>query len=151
MARCHGLAFRSTTRDECDRALVIVLFKLWRRCVVSTGATIVQDRAAWHKLVTLPPFAIGKPLVRRQGANSGQHRRTGDDTLRNAPPRSRSGKLPSTPTPISSTHKQNHELIPLGGARKRPSNFLPRTGSALHYTPAGGLNEKGSWPSRAGH
>ncbi len=28
-------------------------------------ATLAQDRAAWHKLVTHPPFAIGKPFVRR--------------------------------------------------------------------------------------
>ena len=28
-------------------------------------ATLAQDRAAWHKLVTKPPFAIGKPFVRR--------------------------------------------------------------------------------------
>ena len=28
-------------------------------------ATLAQDRAAWRKLVTHPPFAIGKPFVRR--------------------------------------------------------------------------------------
>ena len=25
----------------------------------------LQDRAGWHKLVTAPPFAIGKPFVRQ--------------------------------------------------------------------------------------
>ena len=28
-------------------------------------ATPAQDRAAWRNLVTQPPFAIGKPLVRK--------------------------------------------------------------------------------------
>ena len=40
----------------------------------------------------------------------------------------------------------NHELLPLGGARKRPSNGLPKTGGALYYTPAGGITKK-----KAGH
>ena len=37
VARCRGVAYRSTTRAECDRALVIVLFKLCQRCTVSAG------------------------------------------------------------------------------------------------------------------
>ena len=28
-------------------------------------ARLAQDRAGWHKLVTTPPFAIGKPFVRQ--------------------------------------------------------------------------------------
>ena len=28
-------------------------------------AHLAQDRAGWHKLVTTPPFAIGKPFVRQ--------------------------------------------------------------------------------------
>lgn len=75
-------------------------------------ATLAQDRAAWHKLVTQPPFAIGMPLVRRpracQGATPGRHQRTIADTWLNAPPRSRSAKPPFTSAPISSTYKQSH-------------------------------------------
>ena len=65
--------------------------------------------------------------------------------------RSRSGKLPSTPKPISSTLFKNHELLPLGKARKRPKNCLPRTSGALIYTHAGGHHEKESGPSLDGH
>ena len=103
--------------------------------------TFAQDRAAWKKLVTQPPFVIGKQYG-DQGATPGWHRETGDDTWRYAPPRYRSGQLPSTPTPIRSTHKQNHEQFPLGGARKHPSNCLHRSSGALHYTPAGGAPPK---------
>ena len=28
-------------------------------------ANLAQDRAGWHKLITTPPFAIGKPFVRQ--------------------------------------------------------------------------------------
>ena len=28
-------------------------------------ARLAQDRAGWHKPVTTPPFAIGKPFVRQ--------------------------------------------------------------------------------------
>ena len=33
--------------------------------VFTEWTTLAQDRAAWHKLVTKPPFAIGKPFVRK--------------------------------------------------------------------------------------
>lgn len=42
-------------------------------------ATLAQDRGAWHKLVTKPPFAIGKPFVRRP---RGDTRVTPEDTRR---------------------------------------------------------------------
>ena len=33
--------------------------------VFTEWAHLAQDRAGWHKLVTTPPFAIGKPFVRQ--------------------------------------------------------------------------------------
>ena len=33
--------------------------------VLTEWAHLAQDRAGWHKLVTTPPFAIGKPFVRQ--------------------------------------------------------------------------------------
>ena len=33
--------------------------------MTSEWAHLAQDRAGWHKLVTAPPFAIGKPFVRQ--------------------------------------------------------------------------------------
>jgi len=33
--------------------------------VFTEWAHLAQDRAGWHKLVTKPPFAIGKPFVRQ--------------------------------------------------------------------------------------
>ena len=33
--------------------------------VFTEWAHMAQDRAGWHKLVTTPPFAIGKPFVRQ--------------------------------------------------------------------------------------
>ena len=35
------------------------------REVFTEWAHLAQDRAGWHKLVTAPPFAIGKPFVRQ--------------------------------------------------------------------------------------
>ena len=42
-------------------------------------ATLAQDRAAWHKLITKPTFAIGKPFVRRPRGDS---RATPEDKCR---------------------------------------------------------------------
>jgi hypothetical protein len=39
--------------------------------MTSEWAHLAQDRAGWHKLVTMPPFAIGKPSVRNHGATPG--------------------------------------------------------------------------------
>ena len=33
--------------------------------VLTEWAHLALDRAGWHKLVTTPPFAIGKPFVRQ--------------------------------------------------------------------------------------
>ena len=34
-------------------------------------ARLAQDRAGWYKLVTTPPFAIGKPFVRQPRGDTG--------------------------------------------------------------------------------
>jgi len=45
--------------------------------VLTEWAHLAQDRAGWHKLVTKPPFAIGKPFVRqpRGGTRGALHHR----------------------------------------------------------------------------
>ena len=39
--------------------------------VLTEWAHLAQDRAGWHKLVTAPPFAIGKPFVRQPWGDAG--------------------------------------------------------------------------------
>ena len=49
--------------------------------VFTEWAHLAQDRARWHKLVTTPPFAIGKPFVRQP---QGDTRVTPEDKRRAA-------------------------------------------------------------------
>ena len=93
--------------------------------------TLAQDRAAWHKLVTQPPFAIGKPFLRKP---RGDTRVTPEDRRRNMA--QRTAEIAKRRAAFHANTDQqhtlkNHELFPLGGARKCPSNCLPRTGGAL--------------------
>ena len=66
--------------------------------VFTEWAHLAQDRAGWHKLVTTPPFAIGKPFVRQP---RGGTRVIPEDTRPgwlSAQPRSLNGGRSSTPT-----------------------------------------------------
>ena len=42
-----------------------MLNMIMRGTVLTEWAHLAQDRAGWKKLVTTPPFAIGKPFVRK--------------------------------------------------------------------------------------
>ena len=50
-------------------------------------AGIAQNRAEWYKRATKPPFIIGKPFLRRQGATAGGQRSRNMRTRRAARPR----------------------------------------------------------------
>ena len=80
-------------------------------------ATLAQDRGAWHKLVTKPPFAIGKPFVRRP---RGDTRVTPEDTRRIMA--QRAAEIAERRAAFHSSNDQQQ----------------PRTSGALHFTPAGG-------------
>ena len=47
------------------RSLQRHLYHFGLPTVFTEWAHLAQDRAGWHKLVTTPPFAIGKPFVRQ--------------------------------------------------------------------------------------
>ena len=75
------------------------------------------------------------PRWQRRGISAG--------TWRSALLRSRKGELPSELMPTSSTHKENQRTEPFSlfscGPWECPSNYLPRTSGALHFTPAGAI------------
>ena len=60
--RCGHAALWS---DIFKRSPDIALYHFGLPTVFAEWANLAQDRAGWHKLVTTPPFAIGKPFVRQ--------------------------------------------------------------------------------------
>ena len=77
-------------------------------------APLAQDRAGWRKLVTKPPFTLGKPFVRQPRGDTRVTRRTSSDLLKSARLRSLGGGRISTPPSTEEINltQQHHELFP---------------------------------------
>ena len=55
------------------RSLQRHLNNFYLPAVFTEWAHLAQDHAGWHKLATEPPFAIGKPFVRKPRGDTRRH------------------------------------------------------------------------------